>query len=339
MWKIALVAAAAIVATVELSSPAQHDVRATEPSRFHRGVNILGYDPFWTDPAKARFKAKHFTEIRNGGFDFVRVNLFVFDHMDAQNRIDPEWLKRLDWVVANATKAGLGVILDEHDFGTCAKNLQLCRAKLPAVWLQLAYRYRNQPPSVAFELLNEPHGQLDSDTWNAMIPGLLSIVRAHNPDRTVIIGPTRWYNLDDLPYLKLPPNDRHITVTFHYYGPYRFTHQGAPWSKIKNLRGVTWGSAADRRTIARQLDWVASWANQNRRPVLLGEFGAYDKSGTPIAMRAQYASTLSCEAEGHGFGWAYWQFDGNFILWDMDRDDWVGPIKNALFQRDASGRC
>jgi endoglucanase len=340
MWKIVLIAALAILAAVEMSPHAEHDVPATQPVQFHRGVNILGYDPFWKDPEKARFKAKHFAEIRNGGFDFVRVNLFVFSHMDARNRIDPEWLKRLDWVVANATKAGLGVILDEHDFGTCGKDVAVCREKLPAVWLQLAQRYRNQPPSVAFELLNEPNGQLDSDTWNAMIPGLLSIVRASNPTRPVIIGPTHWYSIKDLPKLRLPPDDRHIIVSFHYYGPFRFTHQGASWTDLKDLRGVAWGSASDRQTIGEHFDLVAVWARDNRRPILLGEFGAYDKGGTPIGMRAQYVGAIACEAERHGFGWAYWQFDGNFIAWDMNRDMWVGPIKNALVaSRAASNRC
>ena len=340
MWKIICGATLAIPAIWALSLPLQNDTRATEAIQFRRGVNILGYDPFWKKPEKGRFKAKNFADIRNGGFDFVRVNLFVFDHMDAQNRIDPEWLKRLDWVVANATNAGLGVILDEHDFGTCSNDVAMCRTRLPAVWGQLAQRYRAQPPTVAFELLNEPHGHLDPETWNAMIPGLLSIVRATNPTRTVIIGPTDWYSLSALPELRLPASDRHITVTFHYYGPYRFTHQGASWTKLKDLHGVTWGSTADRVGLRDNLDKVAAWARTHQRPILLGEFGAYDKGGAPIELRAKYIGAVACEAERHGFGWAYWQFDGNFILWDMDRDTWVRPIKDALFrQRSPSGSC
>jgi endoglucanase len=326
MWKIALLGALALLAVIELSPRVQHDIRVTEPVQFHRGVNVLGYDPLWKDPARARFKARHFDEIRKAGFDFVRVNLFVFDHMDVQNRIDRQWLGRLDWVVANATRAGLGVILDEHDFGTCAKDLATCRTKLPAVWRQLAERYRTQRAEVAFELLNEPKGKLDSDSWNQMIAELLSIIRANNPTRTVIIGG------DNLRALRLPPNDRHILVTFHYYSPFRFTHQGAPWSKLKNLRGVTWGSASDREELRSNFSKTAAWAQAEHRPILLGEFGAYDKV-TPIALRADYAGAVACEAERHGFGWAYWQFDGNFIVWDMNRDAWVGPIKDALVNR------
>ena len=77
-------------------------------------------------------------------------------------------------------------------------------------------------------------------------------------------------------------------------------------------------------------DTVAAWSTANHRPILLGEFGAYDKSGTPTDLRVAYTSAVRCEAERHGFGWAYWQFDGNFIVWDMAREQWVKPIKDAL---------
>jgi endoglucanase len=336
MWKIAACAALAVAAVWALSLPGQQQARAVPETQFRRGVNILGYDPFWNDPNKARFKSKHFAEIRRAGFDFVRVNLFIFDHMDGQNQIDPDWLQRLDWVVANAKAAGLGVIIDEHDFGACKKDPVVCRVKLPAAWRQLAPRYRTEPPTVAFELLNEPHS-FSADSWNAMIFELLTIVRATNPTRTVILGP-RWYSSAELSNLRLAPNDRHIVVTFHYYDPHRFTHQGAPWSKLKDLSGVTWGTPADREIIRENFDVVAAWSGEHQRPILLGEFGAYDKV-TPIDMRADYVGTVACQAERHGFGWAYWQFDSNFILWDMSHDTWVGPIKNALIGRGGQPNC
>ena len=47
-------------------------------------------------------------------------------------------------------------------------------------------------------------------------------------------------------------------------------------------------------------------------------------------MRAAYIDAVTREAERHGFGWAYWQFDSDFIVWDMARDTWVEPIKRAL---------
>jgi endoglucanase len=325
-----LTALALLAVTACTASTARPEAAAArEAAGFRRGVNIIGYDPIWSDPAKARFQARHFTEIKRGGFDFVRVNLFAFRHMDAQNRIDPKWLERLDWVVREAGAAGLGVIVDQHDFDGCAKDLPACRAKLPAFWRQVAPRYRNAPANVAFELLNEPYGPIDADTWNALFPELLAIVRETNPTRIVVIGPTRWNNYGELPTLKLPEADRNILVTFHYYDPFPFTHQGASWANLTDLKDVSWGSEADRAQIRADFAKVAEWARANDRPILLGEFGAYDKH-PPVEMRAAYADAVAREAERNGFGWSYWQFDSNFLAWDMAKDGWVQPIKDAL---------
>ena len=117
---------------------------------FRCGVNVLGYDPYWTNMSKRRFEWRHFAEIRKAGFDHVRVNLQAFRHMDDQNRLDSVWLAKLDDVVREAEKAGLGVILDEHDFNPCSEDLALCRAKLPAFWRQIAPRYAKAPRNVAF---------------------------------------------------------------------------------------------------------------------------------------------------------------------------------------------
>ena len=313
-------------------TPAPSSVTAsTEATQFHRGVNVLGYDPYWKDPAKARFQWRHFREIRRAGFDFVRVNLFAFDHMDADHRLSAAWLEQLDAVIREAQAAGLGVILDEHDFNACEKDIPLCRVRLADFWRQIAPRYRDAPANLAFELLNEPHERLNP-LWNEFFPDLLAIVRETNPTRTVIIGPASWNSLRELPKLQLPESDRNILVTFHYYDPFHFTHQGATWAgeEVKKLSGITWGSDADRAQLKTDFDTVAAWAAANRRPILLGEFGAYDKSGTPQAMRVAYIEAVAREAERHGFGWAYWQFDSDFLAWDMARDEWIEPVKRAL---------
>src|SRR4051794_2580977 len=90
---------------------------------FRRGVNVLGYDPYWTDASKRRFQWRHFTEIRKAGFDFVRVPLMAFRHMDAQNRLDSVWLAKLDDVGRGAQKAGLGHILHPPDFDPLPGNV------------------------------------------------------------------------------------------------------------------------------------------------------------------------------------------------------------------------
>lgn len=332
---------AALLALAATAVPAQEPATGDAwagAAKLRRGVNIIGYDPLWKDPAKARFRPRHFKAIRDGGFDFVRVNLFAFDHMDAADRLDPRWLETLDGVVKGATDAGLGVVIDMHDFVRCSADPDACEPKLVAFWTQIAERYRDAPDSVLFELLNEPHEKLDARRWNAMLARLVPVIRATNPRRTLVIGPTRWNNLEELPTLDLPAGDRRILVTFHSYEPFRFTHQGATWTPdMKDVRGVPF-TAADEARIARDFDRVAAWSKANDRPVLLGEFGAYDKSGTPMADRVRYTAAVRREAEKRGLPWAYWQFDSDFIVYDIDRDRWVEPIRRALIPQRSARR-
>jgi endoglucanase len=329
-WAIILSALAMIAAAPALAAEAPPVLtQANQP--FHRGVNVLGYDPYWTDASKRRFEWRHFDEIHKAGFDFVRLVLQAFSHMDTQNRLDPAWLAKLDEAVAQAQKAGLGVIIDEHDFNPCSENVDVCRTRLTAFWHQVAPRFANAPRNVAFEILNEPHDNLNGGPWNGLFAQELALVRQSNPNRIVVVGPTHWNSLADLPLLKLPA-DPNLLVTFHYYEPFHFTHQGATWvgPEIQKLHGVSWGSAEDRATLAADFDKVAAWAAANHRPILLGEFGAYDKSGTPMNLRAAYTEGVRSEAEKHGFGWAYWQFEGDFVVWDMPHQRWVEPILRAL---------
>ena len=315
--------------TVAAAQPAPVLTQANQP--FHRGVNVLGYDPYWNDGGKRRFEWRHFTEIHKAGFDFVRVNLQAFKHMDAKNRLEPQWLAKLDDVVREAQAAGLGVILDEHDFDICSQDVAACQTKLSAFWQQVAPRYASAPRNVAFELLNEPHDKLNREVWNGMLAQLLATVRQTNPDRIVVVGPTHWNGLADLPLLKLPA-DPNLLVTFHYYEPFQFTHQGATWAGdwVMHQHGVGWGSAKDRTALATDFDKVAAWSAANHRPILLGEFGAYDKSGTPLDLRVAYIGAARSEAEKRGFGWAYWQFEGDFVVWDMPSQRWIEPIRKAL---------
>ena len=332
LLKTAMAAAvAATLAILPSTASAAGEGKAWETAaRMKRGVNIIGYDPLWKDPAKARFKTRHFRTIRQGGFDFVRVVLQSFDHMDANNRLDPQWLNTLDWVVREARAAGLTVILDEHDFNKCADDPVACKPKLSAFWEQVAERYKDQPDTVLFELLNEPNTKLDAATWNAFVRELVPLIRRTNPGRTLVIGPSRWNNVEELATLELPANDRNILVTFHSYEPFRFTHQGAPWAEdMKDVSGVPF-TDADAAAIRSLFDKAKAWSDAADRPLLLGEFGAFDKSGMPMELRVAYTSTVAREAERHGFPWAYWQFDSDFIVYDLDQDRWVEPIRKAL---------
>ena len=60
------------------------------------------------------------------------------------------------------------------------------------------------------------------------------------------------------------------------------------------------------------------------RPILLGEFGAYDKAD--MESTGPLHGRVARTAEWLGWSWAYWQFDSDFVLFDVPNGTWVTPL-------------
>jgi endoglucanase len=334
-WSIdRVLSGAAILAVVVMTEAsvarAAHGVDPfKQVKQMRRGVNIIGYDPLWKNFDEGRFKERHFKLIKKSGFQTVRINLHGFDHMDATGKLDESFLQTLDWAVKNALSSKLQVILDLHNYTDFAKDPAGYKPKFLAFWRQIAPRYKDASSHLLFEILNEPNGGLTPQLWNEYLREALAIIRETNPTRNVIIGPPFWNTFDHLKELDLPKEDRHIIVTIHYYLPMRFTHQGAPWApEWVHFSGVRWGTEEEKRKVVEDFVQAQQWAKANHRPILLGEFGAYDKGD--MESRAAYTAHVARTAESLGWAWTYWQFDSDFIVFDMEKDRWVMPIWKAL---------
>jgi endoglucanase len=299
--------------------------------KLSRGVNIIGYDSeLWKDYTQGRFKEKYFQMIEDAGFSNIRINMHPFSHMDSQYRISDKWLETLDWAVKCGLEANLMIILDLHEFHAMAADPAGKKEMFLSFWQQVAPRYKDLPDNVVFEILNEPNGKLTSELWNSFLVEAIDLIRKTNPDRTLMIGPGSWNGIESLPTLVLPEKDRNIIVTVHFYHPFNFTHQGAPWAgPLKNVSGITWtGTKEEKEEIDSKLQVAAEWAKANGRPIYLGEFGAYEKAD--MDSRARYTAYVARTAERLGFSWGYWQFDSDFILYNIDNEEWVTPLLNAL---------
>ena len=295
--------------------------------RLGRGVNVLGYDPIWKDRSRGRFQAEHFRLIHEAGFNHVRINLHPF--RDCGATITEPYFQTLDWAIEQALANKLMVMVDFHEFTAMARDPNGLKDRFLAMWTQLSQRYKDQPSDVLFEILNEPNSKLTPQLWNEYLREALAIIRRTNPVRTVVIGPGQWNQVGQLDKLELPEADRNIIVTIHSYTPMEFTHQGAAWTGYKERTGVEWlGTDAERKRIREDFGKAAAWAKEHRRLLFLGEFGAYDKG--PMESRARYTDCVARTAESLGWSWAYWQFDSDFILYDIPKDRWVEPILRAL---------
>lgn len=273
-----------------------------------------------------------FKTIKDGGFDSIRVPIRWNAHADekAPYTIAPVFFERVDWVVDHALQQNLAVILDFHHYLELMEDPQGHKERFLSIWDQVARRYQQAPDSVYFELLNEPNGNISGD-WNDIVNEAIQVVRSSNPQRTIIIGPVNWNSISSLNTLELPEQDRNLIVTFHYYQPFSFTHQGAEWAENSDAwLGTTWtGTRAEKFGIDRELDIALQWGDQFSRPLFMGEFGAYNKAD--MDSRALWTSYMARAAEQRRFSWAYWEFCAGFGVYDQAADNWVEPLHKALF--------
>lgn len=93
---------------------------------------------------------------------------------------------------------------------------------------------------MVFEILNEPHGNLEA-TWNDVQKSALALIRKSNPTRAVVVTPAQWGDVAGFKDLDLP-DDPNLIVSFHLYDPMTFTHQGADWVTPIPPLGVAWPS-------------------------------------------------------------------------------------------------
>ncbi|MBX9584212.1 MAG: glycoside hydrolase family 5 protein [Gemmataceae bacterium] len=275
---------------------------------------------------------EYFKLVKDAGFATVRIPVKWSAHAakDAPYAIEPAFLARVDWALDRAAEQGLNVVLNVHHYNEMDDDPDAHLPRLVGIWEQIATRYKDRPASVVFELLNEPHGKLTEEKWNAALPAVLKAVRASNPTRPVIVGPGQWNGIRALPKLKLP-DDPNLIVTVHYYDPFDFTHQGASWAdeRVRNLKGVKWtGSDAEMKALRGKFDEAAAWAKAHNRPVFLGEFGAYQAAD--LQSRARWTAAVAREAEARGWSWAYWEFGSGFGAYDRDAQKWRDPLLNAL---------
>lgn len=276
---------------------------------------------------------EYFDLIKEAGFDFIRLPVRWNTHAGQEwpYTIDPAFFKRVDEVINWALERDLTIIVDFHHYEEMMWDPWSNKDRYLGIWQQVAEHYKDYPSNVLFELLNEPNDQLNASLWNQYLAESLAIVRETNPSRDVVIGPASWNAYDWVSMLDVP-NDGHLIVTYHYYLPFQFTHQGAEWAgeEAQKWLGTAWNATdPEKAEITAHFDSVAEWAQRhNNVRILLGEFGAYSKAD--MASRIRWTDFVMREAERHGFAWAYWEFASGFGIYDPDARVWRENLLKAL---------
>ncbi len=273
--------------------------------------------------------------VADAGFDSVRLPICWPAHVGKTPPydIDKTFLRRADEIVDWCLKRKLTVIITIHHFNElyAKPDDETCRNTIFSIWKQLTAHYQAcSHEKLIFEILNEPHDRLVSDKWNALLPELIGVVRAGDPDRTLIIDAADYAYHGAIEKLAIPRSETNVIVSVRYYLPYEFTHQGAHWAAGSDKwLGKKWsGTPEELAVVNTDLKLVKNWSEKNQRPITIGEFGAIAVADPQS--RVTWTKNVRERFEANGFSWCYFDFGVIFKAYDIEQHAWLPGFKAAL---------
>lgn len=332
---------------------------------FMRGINLgNALDAPREGAWGVTLQPEHFRMAKAKGLDHVRLPVRFSAHADEKPpyEIEGAILDRVEWAVEQARENGLSLIIDLHHYQELMKDPAQHAERLVAFWRQIAEHFKDAPPTVAFELINEPCDKLTPEYLNPLTARALAAVRSSNPTRLVIADSFFWASADQLKNLALP-QDPNVVASFHMYQPILFTHQGMPWMGPEyQTRGIVFPGPGRKPVVpvaaAEKVEWVSTWlrgynelpvaenpngpkaifeylktveayVRASGRRVYMGEFGVADT--VDPASRENWLRLVRVEAEKRRIGWAIWDDGARFRAMNVGWDAWIAPVEAGLF--------
>ena len=301
--------------------------------------------PGMTQRIDGKYQARDFAQMRDLGFDHVRVTLqpgFLAPNLSKGDpTLSPERLALFDGAMARITGQGLAVVIDNHP-GSPTKDKMAesvdYSAAVAAWWGNLARHVAASPqyhPETTFlELLNEPEQSFaDNVKYRKTMDGLIAAARAGAPEHTLIVGGNMWNVPEALVYnLKTPFADGNLIHTFHYYEPKSFTHQGVAnaGAFYGKLKGVPWGRGANGITQAELAAFEPSVRESMQR---------YGRKGQRKAdMQPIFAAVRDWCAKHHQVAWVG-EFGAHYKgAPESDRVAWTRAVRE-LCDENGFGWC
>jgi len=298
-----------------------------------RGVNVVVNWHFYGRPGENIEAADGAAVAQAGGFDSVR--LFV-DFGNAAGpapkyHLDPAFVAELRAAIAEFTNRGIAVSIN---FDGSIVSVE----RFGALWRRIAADLADLPPTIFFELANEPlwhhvPGQLPDfsaanvvtpSQWNELVAAAIPAIRETNPNRIIVVTSGSISFPQALPELVLPPGDDHLIATFHQYQPLNVTHPltgtQVPWS----------GTPAEIAALKATMNDAVCWARANGIPLYVSEFGIAN-TADQLTRRA-WLNAVARLIEAEGMSWAYFELSSDgFGVWDRHAQQWRADLYEALF--------
>jgi endoglucanase len=329
-----------------------------------RGTNIS----HWLSQSSRRGeeRARFFTEkdvafLASLGFDHIRLPVDEEQLWDEAGNKEAEAFRLLHDAIGWARAKNLRVVVDlhilrSHHFNAQEKPLWTdpkAQDKFLALWRDLSAELSKYPVSlVAYELMNEPVAD-DAEDWNKLVEKAVREIRRTERHRKIVIGSNKWQSVGTFDQLRIPPGDRDIILSFHFYTPMLITHYRASWTSVGRYKGpVNYpgllvdpneiekldaevarivksnNGVYDREKLESLMDKPLALAKKLDLPLYCGEWGAI--SGAPRQARLQWYRDVRANLEKHGVAWATWDYKGGFGIVGRDGQPDDGLIEVLL---------
>jgi endoglucanase len=277
------------------------------------------------------------------GFNTIRIPVAWDSHASqtAPYTINASWLNRVKQVVDWSLAADLTVVINTHwDGGWFENNIgntvnPTINAKVNSYWTQIGNTFSGYDERLLFAGANEPNADTAAEmaTLKSYYQTFVNAVRATGGNNTsrwlVLQGPNTNIDLTYSLMNTLPndPTEDRLAVEVHYYDPWQFAglDADANWGDMFYFWGDDYDSStlsnrnathSEENHLVTQLQKMNTKFVSQGVPVILGEFGAMNRTGNPeltgddldlhLASRLYYHQLIVDTANSMGISPIYW---------------------------------
>lgn len=324
--------------------------KVLEKAPFTKGVNLTLWFESWTPgvPNLRLYDKSDFENVKALGCDVIRLpihfDMFIEDKETGKIKdIIFEYLdKACDW----AEELGMYLIIDNHSFNglTNYPVYSTVEAHLLSVWPQIAEHFKDRSDYIIYEILNEP--QIGQSEWYITQLKALKAIRQIDTKHTVVVTGADWGSIAALTSM-VPYPDKNLIYTYHFYDPYRFTHQSASWAdlptacledipfpydadrmpklrgqakKLENELTTTYVKAGTVEALKATMQKVYDYGKEKNVALWCGEMGVHNVAA-PTADRNFWYKSVNDILEEFDIPYCVWGLNGTFGLFNKDSQE------------------
>ncbi len=306
------------------------------------------FETAWGNPVTTR---EMLEQIKNAGFDSIRLPVTWKQHFDEHYTIEGEWMDRVQEVVDWILSLDMYCILNVHHDGGANAWIRASRrcfeqvgSGFARIWEQIADRFESYGDRLLFEAVNEPLNE--ASDWGSRSQEDYDAVMLYNQLFVDTVrsrgGCNSTRNLAVMPYAGAHSNARlegfsmpsdtaegHLILEVHNYDPTGFCWRISDEPPMRD----TWGTPEDMEELYGSMRDIAAHAARFGVPAIVGEFGVEIKDNDPE--RAKYAYHFARSGALVGIKCFWWDC-GHFSILDRENCCIGHPlVADALTKYDA----